>query len=50
MTVYAAKSGVASALPFTGLAFGWKVLVAATLLFAGIALLQLVRPAPSDRP
>jgi hypothetical protein len=29
-------------LPFTGLIFGWKVVAATTLVFAGLALLRLV--------
>jgi len=32
----------AGTLPFTGLIFGWKVVVATTLVFAGLALLRLI--------
>ena len=32
----------AGTLPFTGLIFGWKVVMATTLVFAGLALLRLM--------
>ena len=32
----------AGTLPFTGLIFGWKVVAATTLVFAGLALLRLM--------
>ena len=44
----AAASG--AALPFTGLEVGQWVFAAVTLILVGIALLQLVRPAPAHRP
>ena len=44
------KSTVPAALAMSGFHFGWLMLAAATLLFAGMSLKSLAKPRGSLRP
>lgn len=50
MDVTAGGAGATLAMTGTSLAVGWYAMAAVTLLFLGIALLQLVRRPTEERP